>query len=98
LSSLDLGLCQVTNEGVRALSTLQLESLFLAGTQLDDAAVPLLPRTLRSIGLVKTKVSAASMRGLAALPLLREADLRELGLSEDDVAPLIAREVKVRLR
>lgn len=97
LGSLDLGLCAVTNEGVRALSSLPLESLFLAGTPVDDRAVASFPASLRSLGLMKTKLTRAAVPALAQLPLLRAIDLRELSLGEADVAPLVARQVQVRL-
>jgi Leucine-rich repeat (LRR) protein len=98
LTSLDLGLCTLTDDGLRALSLLPLESLFLAGTAVDDAGVLLLPRSLRTLGLVKTKVTRASMTGLAGFPALREVDLRGLDLTEGEVATLRAREISVRLR
>ena len=44
------------------------------------------------------KVTRASMIGLAAFPALREVDLRGLELADEEVAPLRAREISVRLR
>jgi hypothetical protein len=96
LVSLDLGLCtQLTSEGLRALGASRLESLFLAGTNADDAVVGALPATLRNVGLMKTKVTKVSLPVLLKLPKLRELDVRELGLSDDELEAFRERDVLV---
>ena len=82
--------------GVALLSELELEALSVAGTDVDDATVARFPSSVRSLGLMKTRVTSGVVKALVALPRLREVDLRALGLSDADVAPLVAREVDVK--
>lgn len=97
LVSLDLGLCTaVTAQGFAALANSKLESVFLAGTNADDSVVRALPKSVRTLGLMKTKVTRAVIPAMVSLPGLREVDVRELGWSDEEVKPLHIREVVVR--
>jgi Leucine-rich repeat (LRR) protein len=90
LRALDLGLCAIDDGAVLALEHTALESLHLAGTKVTDVGVAHLPRSLRVVGLVDTRLTQHAVQLLLALPLLRQVDLRQVKV---DVTPLRRRGV-----
>lgn len=93
LQRIYLGQCGVTIDGLRAIKGAPLEDLTLSGSaQIDDECVGYIAKTWPKMTLLiinDTSATKSSIKSISSMKYLEELGVASLGLSDEDVLPLL---------
>ena len=93
LQRIYLGQCGVTIDGFKAIKDAPLENLVLSGsTQIDDDCIDYIAKTwpkMTQLVINDTGVTKRSIKTLSSMKNLEELGVASLGLSDEDVLPLL---------
>jgi hypothetical protein len=93
LASLYLGSCRLNVEGLESIRSAPLSELMVVGsTDFDDECVEFIVKTWPNIKMLlmdDTAVTKNSIKNLSSLKHLEQLGIASLGLSDDDILPIL---------